>query len=413
MRADKARSPLYAAGFTTAFGAHGVAGALGVETGSIGESLFTLGVLLAVYDLAEIVLKPIFGSVSDRIGVKPVIVGGLLVFAVASLLGVFATSPVLVGAVRLAQGAAASAFSPAASAAVGRLAENGAVGTYFGKYGSWKGLGYALGPLLGAGLLALGGFPALFLALAVLSAAAAAWVGLRVPHISVLPRTRPTVIDLVRQLGARSFLVPTSVLAATTASLGVAVGFLPLLGTAHHLGVFGSMALVTVLALISALAQPRIGRLRDAGRITTRTGIVVGLCAIAIGLLAVATLPGVVTLFVAAAVIGLGIGITTPLAFAHLAASTPAERLGRTMGSAELGRELGDAGGPLLVGALASTLSVSLGLAALAAICALTAVVCALYLRARQGQYQGDQAAAAGLLSPRPGARQRTQRGDA
>lgn len=401
MRIDKGRSPLYAAGFTTAFGAHGVAGALGVESGSIGEGLFALGVLLAVYDLAEVVLKPVFGALSDRIGVKPVIVGGLIVFAVASLLGVFATSPVLVGVVRLGQGAAASAFSPASSAAVGRLAENEKVGAYFGRYGSWKGLGYALGPLLGAGLIGLGGFPALFLALAVLSGATAAWVAVRVPRIAVLPRTRPTLVDLARQLGARSFLVPTSALAATTASLGVAVGFLPLLGSAHRLGVLGSMSLVTVLALISALVQPRIGRLRDAGRITTRAGIAAGLCAITIGLLVVVALPGVVPLFVAAAVIGLGIGMTTPLAFAHLAASTPTERLGRTMGSAELGRELGDAGGPLLVGALAGAVNVSLGLATLAAICVLTAVICALCLSGRGGDRRGEQTLPASPFSPR------------
>jgi hypothetical protein len=39
-----------------------------------------------------------------------------------------------------------------------------------------------------------------------------------------------------------------------------------------------------------------------------------------------------------------------------LAAYTPPDRLGHTMGCAEIGRELGDAGGPLLVGATALTL---------------------------------------------------------
>ncbi|WP_395729262.1 hypothetical protein [Nakamurella sp.] len=38
------------------------------------------------------------------------------------------------------------------------------------------------------------------------------------------------------------------------------------------------------------------------------------------------------------------------------------------MGTAEVGRELGDAGGPLLVGAVAAALTLSWGLAALALI---------------------------------------------
>src|SRR5258707_10419236 len=70
--------------------------------------------------------------------------------------------------------------------------------------------------------------------------------------------------------------------------------------------------------------------------------------------------------FVAAAAVGDGTGVVTPLGLAHLAATTPAERLGRTMGAAEVGRELGDAGGPLLVGAVAAAVTLGAGLAGLA-----------------------------------------------
>ncbi len=55
----------------------------------------------------------------------------------------------------------------------------------------------------------------------------------------------------------------------------------------------------------------------------------------------------------------------TPLGFAALAASAPPGRLGQTMGAAEVGRELGDAGGPLLVGAV-GLVSLTAGLGALA-----------------------------------------------
>uniref|UniRef100_UPI0039EFB69E MFS transporter n=1 Tax=Sinomonas sp. G460-2 TaxID=3393464 RepID=UPI0039EFB69E len=87
--------PLYAAGFTTAFGAHSIAAGLGAESEDIGLNLLVLGVLLALYDVAEVFLKPIFGTLSDRIGPKPVIVGGLLGFAVASLVGLWSGQPLL------------------------------------------------------------------------------------------------------------------------------------------------------------------------------------------------------------------------------------------------------------------------------------------------------------------------------
>ena len=376
-------APLYAAGFTTAFGAHSIAAGLGAETGDLGLGLLTFGVILALYDVAEVILKPVFGSLSDRIGSKPVVVGGLVAFAVASAFGILATTPVVLGLVRIGQGAAASAFSPASSAAVARLAGPAAAGRYFGKYGSWKGLGYVLGPLLGAGLIGAGGFPALFVALTAVSLATALWTLLAMPRLPVLTGPRYTAMDLIRQTTERGFLIPTTALAAATGALGVAVGFLPLLGANLHLPLIGSMAVVAVLALSSTLTQPVVGRLRDQGRITDRAGMAVGLFLIAAGIAALAILPLPATLYLAAVVLGMGIGIATPLGFAHLAGTTPPERMGRTMGTAELGREIGDAGGPLIVGSIAAALSLAAGLWTLALLVAGCAALCLVLLRPR------------------------------
>lgn len=359
-------APLYLAGFVTAFGAHGVASVLGAESDDIGLSLLGLGAALALYDVAEVILKPLFGALSDRIGAKPVIIGGLIAFAVASALALPSPTPLVLALARLGQGAAASAFSPASSAAVARIAGRERLGRYFGRYGAWKSLGYVVGPLIGVALVSLWGIQALYIALGLLAAGAAVWVALALPALPVVPRPRYTLADLVRQTTERGFLVPTLLLATTTAVLGVAVGFLPLLATRLGLPPIVGAAAVAVLALVSMAMQPVVGRLRDRERISTRTGGFLGLtvAAAALGLLALA--PHAVTLFVAALAIGFMAGTVTPLAFAHLAAVTPEERMGRTMGNAELGRELGDAGGPLLVGSIATaaTLPIALGLLA-------------------------------------------------
>jgi len=370
----QATAPLYAAGFVTAFGAHSIAAGLGAESENIGLTLLNLGILLALYDVAEVFLKPVFGALSDRIGAKPVIVGGLFAFAALSLIGLGAADPLILALARLGQGAAASAFSPSSSAMVARMARGGKAGTYFGRYGSWKSLGYILGPPLGAGLILAGGFPLLFGALSALAAATAVWVLLSVPHLAPLPRKRYTVMDLARQVGERRFLVPTLVLAASTGALGAAVGFLPALATRHGLGAFAGTAAVSVVALGSVLTQPWIGRLRDRHAVSDNKGTTTGLLLVAVGIALVAAAPGVVTIFLAAALIGCGIGVATPLGFAHLADTTPPERMGRTMGSAELGRELGDAGGPLLVGAIATATALPFGLGALALLVAAAAI---------------------------------------
>ncbi|MDJ0347325.1 MFS transporter [Streptomyces sp. H10-C2] len=357
--------PLYAAGFTTAFGAHGIAANLGAYTQDRMSSLLVLGALLALYDGAEVLLKPLFGTLADRIGARPVLLGGLIGFAAASAAFALSDNTGLLWLARLGQGAAASAFSPAASTLVARLHPTAKRGRAFGSYGFYKSIGYTAGPLLGGALVAVGGSDLLFAVMAGLALAVAAWAALAVPAVPALPRARQTVVDLARRLSEGSFLRPTAALAAATAALSVGVGFLPVSGAAAGLGPVATGAAVSVLAACAAIVQPLAGRALDAGRITAATGIAAGLILSAAGL-AAAMLPGLAGVLIAAPAIGAGTGLITPVAFTSLAATTPEERLGQTMGAAELGRELGDAGGPLLVAAVATATTLTGGFAALA-----------------------------------------------
>lgn len=365
----RAQWPLYAAGFTTAFGAHGIAANLGAFSGDAVTSLLALGGLLALYDGAEVVLKPIFGTLADRIGARPVLLGGLIAFAAASAIYVVADRPAWLWVARFGQGAAAAAFSPSAATLIARLNTTARYGRAFGSYGFYKSIGYTLGPLLGGILVWAGGLRLLFVVLALLAAAVAVWAALAVPRVAPLPKARQNLLDLVRRLRAPAFLGPTAALAAATGALAVGVGFLPVTGHSAGLGTVATGAAVSLLATSAALVQPWAGRAWDARRITTRVGIGVGLLSAAAGL-GCAALAGVAGLLVGAVLIGVGVGLITPLGFAALATGTPPERLGQTMGSAELGRELGDAGGPLLVAAVASAVSLGVGYATLAAVLA-------------------------------------------
>jgi MFS family permease len=359
--------PLLAAGFVTAFGAHAIAATLGRYASDRHASLIQLGLLLALYDGAEVFLKPAFGALADRIGPRPVLLGGLVAFAAASAGFVAAGNPDALAVTRLAQGAAAAAFSPAASTLVARLSPDNQQGRWFGSYGAWKGLGYTLGPLLGGALVSLGGFALLFATLAGLALAVAGWAIAAVPFSPPLPKARQTVVGLVRRLTQPAFLQPTLALAAATAALSVGVGFLPVRGAAAGLGPLATGAVVALLAASAALIQPRAGRAYDSGRLPGPLGTGIGLALAAAGFALAAVLAGPAALALAAVAIGTGTGIVTPLGFALLAAAAPPGRLGQTMGAAEVGRELGDAGGPLLVGAIATPAGLAVALLSLAA----------------------------------------------
>jgi MFS family permease len=373
--------PLYAAGFVTAFGANGIAAAVGAEHESLGLTLGWFGVFLALYDVAELILKPVFGALSDRIGPKPVIVGGLIVFMLASVGGIFASGPLWLGVVRLAQGAGASAFSPSSSAALARLTSPAVRGRYFGRYGSWKSLGYAGGPVLGALIVTATGTPWLFAILAVLAAATAIAVGIVVAPIPPLPRERATLAVLVRALIHPSFLIPVAVLAVGSAAIGALTGMLPALGTTLGIPFLVSATAVAVIAVTSSLVQPFAGRAHDARRLQVRVACSAGALIVAAGFAVLALVPGAAAMFAAAVLVGLGVAILTPVTFSHLAATTPEARLGRTMGAAELGREAGDAVGPLVVGGVASVATIPAGLGVFAVLAALVAGTAAVGLR--------------------------------
>jgi len=386
-----AAASLYAAGFTTAFGAHSIAANLGGYAKGWHEQLLMLGVLLALYDGAEVLLKPVFGALADRIGPRPVLLGGLTAFAAFSAAFAAAGDPALVGVARFGQGAAASAFSPAADALVARLNPQARQGRAFGGYGLYKSLGYAAGPLLGGLLVSAGGLRLLFAVPAVLAAAVAGWAALAVPAVAPQPRARQTVLDLARRLSSRPFLAPVTGLAAATAALAAGVGFLPVRGAAAGLGPVATGATVSLLAVVTAIAQPLAGRARDAGRLADAPGMAGGLVLAAAGLACTALLPGLAGLLPAALLAGTGIGAVTPLGFAAVAASAPPGRLGQTMGAAEVGRELGDAGGPVLVGAF-GLISLAAGFGALAAVLTICAALIAPRNRVREDPADGHPA---------------------
>lgn len=101
---------LAACGFVTSFGAHIVATNLPSYAQAIGVGAFVIGLLIAVYDFAELFAKPLAGFIADRSGMKLTLLAGLAIFIVGSLL-FLVISPKLLLLVRFVQGVGAAALS--------------------------------------------------------------------------------------------------------------------------------------------------------------------------------------------------------------------------------------------------------------------------------------------------------------
>jgi DHA1 family multidrug resistance protein-like MFS transporter len=111
-----------------------------------------LGLLIASYAFMRLIFGPLWGSLSDRIGRKPVLMIGVVGFAVAMFFFGLATELWMVFAARILSGLLSSATAPTTMAYIGDSTSEEERGRGMGVLGAAVGLGTVLGPGLG-GLL--------------------------------------------------------------------------------------------------------------------------------------------------------------------------------------------------------------------------------------------------------------------
>ncbi|MFN7943074.1 MAG: MFS transporter [Thermoanaerobaculia bacterium] len=344
-------------GFVTSFGAHIVAVNLPVYAKQVGVGLAMIGVLIAIYDFAEIIAKPLFGYIADRGGLKRTVLVGLGIFTIASL-GFFAVDPRLLLLIRLLQGVGAAALSIASAALVAVYFPDSR-GQAFGVYNAIKGAGYVISPVVGGAIVWASNFGMIFVA-----CFAAGLVGF------LLSLTLPKPPDAaVRDLDDDDFslakfaaafrnrlLLPWYlIIVANMFLVGILFGFLPVY--VYWLGYdqLQSGLIVGACTLAYLLIQPVAGRMLD--RLDARSVMLVGLLFSAAGVFAVPFTTGPM-LVVAAICGGLGVGAVWTNSDAMVSRLASEGRMAATLGIAGSFKELGDMLGPLLIGVLAQALGI-------------------------------------------------------
>ena len=133
---------------------------------AFGASFQAVQWVVLVYLLAITVLIVGVGRLGDVVGRRRVLLGGLLVFAAASVLcGLAPTLGTLIAA-RALQGLGAAALMALTVASVGASVPPERTGSAMGVLGTMSAIGTALGPSLGGLLIAGPGWRAIFLAMA-------------------------------------------------------------------------------------------------------------------------------------------------------------------------------------------------------------------------------------------------------
>jgi len=120
-------------------------------------SLTLIGLIAAAYFVGVFAFSSLFGHLSDRIGRKPMIIFGTVLYAVATALFVTTTHPGWFVVFRLIEGMGAAAVVPAAQAFVADITSNENRSRAYGWLTSAQFGGLIIGPAIAWPLYALGG----------------------------------------------------------------------------------------------------------------------------------------------------------------------------------------------------------------------------------------------------------------
>ena len=326
-------------------------------TGPVGSDKSGAGLAFGAFAVSALILRPVAGRLADTRGRRRLLVGGALISAVGMLGTAYAETLALVVVLRLLLGVAEAAFFVASIAALADLAPPSRMGeaTSYNSLGLY--LGLAFGPPLAELLVRTGGFSAAWYGAAALSVIAA-----------VVAAGIPDLQSSSAATGGRMRLIHWK---AVPIALGffasvVAMGALFSFGSLQA-GAVGLLPVSTPLFVYGLVVVA--GRLSLARFLDRLPALPLGAVALAImagGLVIMAGWEAPIAMVLGAAVIALGVTLSTPAFFSAIFATAgPGER-GAASGTASVFLDLGMGGGPILLGlaAQASGIPFAFGIAA-------------------------------------------------
>ncbi|MBS1678496.1 MAG: MFS transporter [Actinobacteria bacterium] len=223
----------------------------------------TVGILVGSSSVAAIVMRPLLGRLGDRYGMRPMSTLGALVMALGMLILLVATSVAAGAAGRLVSGVAGGAVNTALTAWVIGLVPLERRGHALGIFGVSIWAGIAIGPQVGQALIALGGYPGLWIGCCGIAIAAALCsTRAHAPQIQV-EETRPPrhpihLLKMIARPGTASLIAWAGEGAVTT----FLIVHLEARGLAPS-GVTGAVSVYTVFAISVIGARLALARWVD------------------------------------------------------------------------------------------------------------------------------------------------------
>lgn len=330
----------------------------------IGGAASTVGMVLATFALAAVLVRPLMGRLVDTLGRRPLLLLGIGLFILSPLLFIFATSLPLLMAARALQGVGLAAFTIASTTWIADLVPASRRGEAMSNFASASVLSLAILPVVGSSLLRVTSFPVIFALAAGLALISLVGASARERHGQAANAGQGHFWTTVRQRGV---WLPSLLVLTLGVAHGAIVSFLPLL--VQERGLPDGSLFFTLYAVAAIVGRGPLGRLSD------RLGharVIAPLALLAVGAIVLLATARTLPWFLLAGICyGLTFGTAWPLLNALVVNHASLEVRGAAVGVISTGFDLGVAGGSFLGGLLVAPLGYGGMYVTTAAICLL------------------------------------------
>lgn len=356
MRDDlRATAVLSAAAFFVMMGVSIISPVLPLYALSFGISYALVGLLIAAFAIARVVLDIPAGMVASRFGMRRFMLAGLFIIAISSLVAGLAPNFETLLAARILEGVGSAMYTTTSLTMVSMLAPREARGRHLSLYMSMFLLGSVSGPAVGGVVAGSFGLAAPFLAYGLCGAVSFVMVALWIGEPPAVPGEAKQAITL-KQLGR--LLKRYDIVSINLGTFAVFVTRQGIMGTIIPLYAFNNLSMdevdLGIVLTLSAVAN--LSTMLLAGRLTDTYGrkpFMLSSLLITGVLITLFPLAGdMVALALILVALGLALGLTGPIA-AWITDVTEPRELGGAMG---LFRTIGDLGfviAPIALAALA------------------------------------------------------------
>ena len=327
----------------------------------LGASLGLLGVITAMLGLGRLISALPVGILSDRLGRKSVLVGGMVMFAVSFVAYAMAPNAEWLFLPRLLQAVAMVATFPLGVAYIGDVVEPRDRGAAIGIYTAAMGSGFAVGPLIGSWVAANAGYPEAYLVGAAFALAGAVFGAVRLVRMKP-GRGGPSIGSALVDLEALRTLVREPVMlmacianiAMTLSMTGAIFTYFPIYARTAGISTVTIGSVFAWRSIASASGRIPMGPLST--RLPARWTLVGVLLAEAAIDVAIAHTTSALALTALLILEGVSFGIFLVSGQSAVAAASGPHNRGAAVGMFWMAGSVGELFGPIVLGLIAQSL---------------------------------------------------------